>query len=353
MLSVLRRIPARLREHPDSVLRAVLVGTGALVLIGTLLAVIAGPAGLGRLQTGLLFAGAVALALGLVRRIPAPWVAALALGLGVYGYLVRVSGHVAVSFPFVDWIQPLGIDRARVMPMAGLLLLLLAFRVTAASASRRRRWIGGIPWRVLGLVGVALLVHFWAVPKHFAIEVLYFDDGKSFSAPIVEDGRLTSKQWSRKIVHDVPLRLLPQLIDNEATRARLAHGVHEDQALRRVQAGELSEGAQRRESAVRNTLWILQRGIQAGVVALFAGIAGLALVLAIPLAAAFALFCVTLAIPLVNLVFHLSMLVTGLPDAARNRWTSVALTLGFAGTVAIVDLAGRVLSRPDRGGEER
>lgn len=360
MLSTLRRLPTRLRERPDDALRLVLAVGGALVLLATLLAVILGPAGLGKLQAGLVGAGAIALLLGGVRRIPAPWVAALAVGLALYGYMVRVSGHVAVSFPFVDWIQPQSIDRSRVMPMLGVLLLLLAFRITVASASARRRWVGGIPWRLLGLAGVALLVHYWVVPKHFAIEVLYPDEGDSFSAPIVEEGRLSTCEWSRNIVHDVPIRVLPELIDNESIRARLAHGVHEDQALRRVQAGELGEGAQRRESAVRNTLWILQRGLQAAVVALIAAAAGLGLLLVIPLAAgvrlprllsapvAAWLFFTTLAIPLVNLVFHVAMLVTGLPDADRNRWTSIALTLGFAATVVLVDLAGRVLSQPDR-----
>ncbi len=351
----------RLRESPDRALRALLVGGGALLLGITLLAVIAGPAPLGRLQLGLLGTGAVAVAAGSIRAIPAGWVAAVGLGLALYAYLVRVASHAAVSFPFVDWIQPQSIDRSRVVPMLGILLLLLGFRGALASRAVALRWSRGIPWRLIGLVGIGLLVHYWVTPKHFAMEVVYADDGDSFPAPIVEGGRLSTCEWSRTVVHDVPLSLLPEIVDNESTRARLAHGVHEDAALRALEAGTLAQGSQRRQSGVRNALWTVQRGVQAAVVVAIAAAGGLGLLLAIPLllglrlgrfvspVVAVWLFLTTLAIPLTNLALHAALLVSGLPDAARNRWTSIGLTLGFAATVAVVDLAGRVLAGPEGG----
>ncbi len=348
----------RLGKAPGPALRAVLAAAGALVLAGSLLAVIAGPATLDRLQLGLLGLGAISLALGLIRAVPVTWIAALGLGLALHAYLVRVSSHVAVSFPFVDWIQPQSIDRSRMVPMLGILLLLLAFRATLGAGPLALRFSRGIPWRVLGLIGVAMLVHYWVTPKHFAMEVVYADDGDSFPAPIVKGGRLSTCEWSRTVVHDVPLTLLPKLIANESTRARLAHGVHEDQALKQVAAGTLSPGAQRRQSGVRNALWTVQRGAQAAAVGAIAAAAGLGLLLSVPLlvglrlgrvlstVVALWLLFTTLAIPVTNLALHAVLLLGGLPDAARNRWTSIALTLGFAAAVVVVDLSGRVLAVP-------
>ncbi len=324
---------------------------GAGTLLGSVVALIAGHAGFGGNTLKLLALGLVALTCGAIRRIPDRWLALIVIGLAVFGYWIRYGSHVPASYPLVDWIQPHSIDLQRTLPMLGVLLMLGTVR-GALTRGAPFRWVQ----RGLALLGATAILVYWFSPQHFWLEKLepaYL--GQQSRTPVVADGELTYRSWARVVAPRLPFTFVPEAVRNQWIRADLARGLHEDMAFARQQAGGAEEASVRRQSALRGVLWNVQKGLTAFVHGLHGGSALLAALLVLPLLigrappvvgriSAWLLGAMSWAVPPVNGLILLVLVLGGVPDGGSQRWTHLALGVGFFAVAVAMAQAGRVLA---------